>query len=271
MILTLLAFLTVGPASPTPTLAPRWGYDGHRIVCQIAWMESSEKTRAALTEMFKLDDEYDEFPESCLWADAIRRDPEYSRYSTAHYVNIPPGAQAVSVEADCANTYCVIEGIIDMRSILENEGFDKNQRLDALKFLSHFVGDIHQPLHAGYADDRGGNSAHVVVFGKEANLHATWDYRLIEHTGLDWKVYADTLDRSITEANRKAWSIQDPSVWARESFQIVENDVYDHPDNGILGEEYYRKNISTVERQLQKAGYRLARELDSIFASGEAN
>ncbi len=269
MIHTLLAILIVGPSNPTPISPPRWGYDGHRIVCQIAWMESSETTRAALTEMLTMDDGYDTFPESCLWADTIRRDPEYSRFSTAHYVNIAPGAEEVSTVSDCADTYCVIEGIIDMRAILENDGFGDDERLDAMKFLSHFVGDVHQPLHAGYGDDRGGNSARVTVFGKEVNLHATWDYRLIEHTGLDWAAYADTLGKSITQDDREAWSTTNPAVWAWESFQIVEQDVYDYPKNGQIGEAYYRTNIPTVERQLQKAGFRLALVLNTLFANGE--
>jgi nuclease S1 len=266
MLLILLA-LVGAPLKPetNPPQLPRWGYDGHRIVCRIAWLESDDQTRSAIRSLLALDDRYDDFTESCLWADAVRREGDYERFTTAHYMNVPRGADGVSAEADCSGTYCVVEGIVDMKAILDNDGFSDQERLDALKFLSHFVGDIHQPLHAGYGDDRGGNSTRVTVFGKTANLHSTWDYRLIEHRGQEWDAYADSLQAAITVESRRTWSGFDPERWAWESYQIVERSVYDYAEDNVIGEEYYRKNISTVEKQLQKAGYRLAMTLDEIF------
>jgi hypothetical protein len=203
--------------------------------------------------------------ESCLWADEVRgRESTYDRWTTAHYVNLPRGATEFDIERDCANTLCVVEGIMESRETLAATDQVNRERLDALRFLSHFIGDIHQPMHAGYADDRGGNDTDITLFGRKTNMHAAWDYGLIEHAGSEWMDFASRLYFDITMADRAEWTSDDPGSWSEESFEIVYASAYDIGD-GNLGEAYYERHIKLIEKRIQQAGVRLADWLDAIF------
>lgn len=251
--------------SDTPTL--RWGWDAHKMVCAIAWWDMKESTRQAVQMMLDTDAGYDRFMESCLWADDVRgRLPEYDRWTTAHYVNLPRGASEFVLERDCADTFCVVEGLLESRETLRDTSRPEKERLDALKFLSHFVGDIHQPMHAGYADDRGGNDTRVTLFGRDTNLHATWDYGLLEQSNMPWIDYASHLYFQISSDNRADWASDDPAVWSEESFDILLEGAYDIGD-GTIGEPYYEQNIDFVELRIQQASVRLADQLDEIFGN----
>lgn len=243
----------------------RWGRDGHKIVCEIAYREVSSQTRRAIDHLLDEDDDYDSFPESCLWADVIRREARYSKYPTAHYMNIPRGAAQVSAEEHCQTTYCVVEAIEDMSSVLASPRFNSREKLEALKFLTHFIGDLHQPLHAGYGDDRGGNDTAVTAWGESRNLHSVWDWVLIERTGVPWHSYAARLANEITPIDRRLWASGMPIDWAEESYQIVENAVYETGEDAVVGDKYFERNIATVEQQLKKAAVRTAMVLDRLL------
>jgi hypothetical protein len=243
----------------------RWGRDGHKIVCEIAYLEVSSTTRKAIDDILTEDDDYDSFPESCLWADVIRREAKYDKYPTAHYMNIPRGASVVSADLHCETTYCVIEAIEDMSGVLESTRFSSSERLEALKFLTHFIGDLHQPLHAGYGDDRGGNGTEVTIWGEKRNLHSVWDWTLIEKTGVSWQAYATRLEGEITPVDRQLWAQGSATDWANESYRIVEDAVYDVGDTATIGDEYYERNIATIEQQLKKSAIRMAMVLDWVL------
>ena len=277
----LLVFLFMSPLAKEPAVpfpasdvipnasvpVVRWGWDAHKMVCAIAWWDMKETTRQSIRELLAVDGRYDRFMESCLWADEVRgREPQYDRWTTAHYVNLPRGADSFVIERDCADTFCVVEGIQEARATLAASSDINRERLDALRFLSHFVGDIHQPMHAGYADDRGGNDTRVVLFGRNTNLHATWDYGLIEHTGTHWMDLASDLYFDISDADRSDWASTDPGSWSEESFEIVHDGAYDIGD-GTLGQAYYDRHIADIERRIQQAGVRLADWLDDILGS----
>lgn len=263
----LLALLFISPSltNPEPP-TPRWGWDAHKMVCAIAWWDMEDTTREAIQDLLAVDGRYERFMESCLWADEIRgRDEQYDRWTTSHYVNLPRGTTSFDMERDCAETLCIVEGIIESRATLEASSEVNRERLDALRFLSHFIGDIHQPMHAGYADDRGGNDTRITLFGRPTNLHAAWDYGLLEHAGRDWLDLASDLYFEISAADRAAWSSEDPGSWSEESFAIVLEGAYDIGD-GEVGQAYYDANIAHLERRIQMAGVRLADWLDEILA-----
>jgi len=160
IFLLLVALLITASAAsattPDEPERPRWGWDAHKMVCAIAWWDMEDATRQEISELLAVDGRYDRFLESCLWADDVRgRDAAYDRWTTAHYVNLPRGATEFDIERDCANTFCVVEGIIEARNVLAASKDINRERLDALRFLSHMIGDIHQPMHAGY--DGGGH------------------------------------------------------------------------------------------------------------------
>lgn len=251
-----------------PNASPeyRWGWDGHKMVCSIAWWEMKTETRKAISTFLDADVTYERFMESCLWADDVRgKDPQYDRWSTAHYVNLPRGATAFDLARDCGETFCVVEGIEESLQGLKDTSKSKTERLISLKFLSHFVGDVHQPMHAGYGDDRGGNDTKITLFGKPANMHGMWDYGLLDHTGKPWVDYASVLYFQITDENRRDWVNLNPVTWVEESFAIISLSAYDTAGSEV-GQAYYDAHIRTLETRIKQAGVRLAQLLDQVLA-----
>ena len=245
--------------------APPWSYDAHRLVCEIAWREMTPAARDSVTALLANDRTYERFSDACIWADQIRSEPAYARYVTAHYMNVASGRAGVDPATDCADAYCVIEAIRDLTDAAADRSLSRAERRDALRFLVHFVADVHQPMHVGRPDDRGGNDIPVRFFEEDTNLHTLWDAGLVERAMLDpWdgrRLYA-----SITPADRRAWADADPVAWANESYEIVERDVYRGvTSGGQLGDPYADANRYTVERRLVQAGHRLGVLLNRLF------
>ena len=269
--------------------ASRWSGDGHRIVCRIAWSRLSEDARIEARRLLALDPLYGDFPESCVWADEIRSLVEQgvegvarlAHYASAHYVNTPAGSPGID-PASCTRVRqgrpdapCVVDAIAEFVDSLTHSARDAH-RLEALKFIGHFTGDLHQPLHAGYGVDRGGNDTRVNVMGRpDRTLHYVWDALFLEYDGRAWHALADSLGAAVRPVDAMLWTASDPLRWANESCQIVEHDVYAplqvDPGAGpaYVGEDYFDRNTHTVMRQLQKAGVRLAALLEPLLV-GEA-
>lgn len=253
-----------GFATPVAPLAGRWSFEGHRLICEIAWRELTPVVQERIRVLLAADTAYDRFSDSCVWADDVRRDPRYRRYTTAHYVNLPRNAGGVDVTRDCGDTYCVIEAIRDMIAVLRDDGAPTPDRVEALKFLGHFVGDLHQPLHAGYGDDRGGNDTPVQLDGRDINLHWLWDGELLEQLGFR-ESDAARLHAEIRPIDRTLWGELTPERWAEESFQLVEREVYHGVEDGRLAAAYVERNRYTVKRQMLKAGVRLGALLNQLL------
>jgi len=156
-----------------------WGGQGHQALAELAWQRLTPKARAAVSQLLALE------PGQTLgsiasWADTIR-DPLTAPW---HYVNFPRGDCHYKAERDCPDGHCVVRAIEQQEAILAAPG-PEEERLRALKFVVHFVGDIHQPLHAGYRDDRGGNKFQLRAFMRGSNLHAVWDSGLLRQLDLD--------------------------------------------------------------------------------------
>jgi len=149
---------------------------------------------------------------------------------------------------------------------------DPQQRLVALKFLVHFVGDIHQPLHVGYKHDRGGNDVSVDFFGQRTNLHRVWDTMILRRdraTGKRLKAYAARVRASISAKDRDAWAaVTDPVAWANEARPYLASHVYRLPRDQRLGQDCQKAALPVVKVQLQRAGVRLATVLNEML--GEA-
>lgn len=172
---------------------------------------------------------------------------------------------------------CVLTAIRNDSSILSSRSERPRDKLIALKFLGHWVGDIHQPLHVSFEDDRGGNN--ITVSGQcSGKLHSTWDTCLVENAiGDDVSGAATDLINSITQAMRERWTDSDPRDWTNESFAIAEavktkycvahGDSCDSPssEHVTIDDSYIEANVPIVREQLQKAGVRLAHILDRAF------
>ena len=239
-----------------------WGVAGHRITADIA---RRHLTPAAARRVHELLGDVS-LVDSSTWADEVRRDPAYRWSAPLHYTNIQPGADRFDMQRDCAPRGCVVSAIHRYADLLSNRLVSDRVRSEALKFLVHFVGDIHQPLHVGRARDRGGNDIRVSFFHNHTNLHRVWDSGMIRRVHKNWRAAAAEIDRHITTAQTIDWTCTGPETWATESHGLAYAFAYAIPDNAELGQDYVDRCMPVVDRQLAKSGIRLAHMLNTIFA-----
>jgi hypothetical protein len=171
-------------------------------------------------------------------------------------------ARTYDKKRDCPDEGCVTEVIPYYEQILKDNSATKKERVEALKYLVHFVGDVHQPLHLGNEKDRGGNSIPLRFGGRQTNLHALWDSGLILYYKKTSLVqYARLLDGRIREKDAVQWAQSDVADWSSESRQLALDVAY-----AVANEEvpmgYMQKSIAVVESQLCRAGIRLAHLLN---------
>ena len=255
LLTCLLALLCVG-----------WGYEGHRIVGEIAWHYLTPEAKAAVAKL--LENEGDgTLSEAATWADRIKSDRKWDWAKPLHYANVAPGAETFDLKRDCPESGCVVSAIIKYRDVLADKKATDAKKLEALKFLAHLVGDIHQPLHVSRAKDRGGNDIRVEFNYNRTNLHRLWDSGLIRFNGVPWTAYTKSLRESIKPDELKAWRSTDPVTWANESYKLALSHAYAIPKDGQLGPEYFQRNLPVIERRLKMAGVRLAVLLNAVYAT----
>lgn len=238
-----------------------WGGDGHRIVGEIAYRHLTPSAKNGVDDFL----DGGSLAQACTWADRIRHDPAYRWARPLHYVNIDPDATAFDMNRDCAPRGCVVSAIQKYGDILSDSAALRTARIEALKFLAHFVGDIHQPLHVGRARDRGGNDIRVSFFHNMTNLHRLWDSGMIRRAHKNWRETAILLDHEITPLQIIDWTCTDVTIWANESHRLCYAYAYDIPKSGELAEDYFDRCMPVVDRQLAKAGIRLAHMLNKVF------
>lgn len=240
----------------SPVHAKAFGSEGHRIVATIAEQQLSERARSEIARLLTLE------PGATLvsissWADHTR-EPSTAGW---HYVNLPRDADChYDAARDCPDGQCVVGAIERQRKVLASTESDA-ERLRALKYLVHFVADVHQPLHAGYADDRGGNKYQVQAFGRGTNLHALWDTGLIEQSpGALSALLAES-----SAAGPVTADVSKPAQWAEESCRIVAADGF-YPSGHKIGADYLQRMVPTLKERLAVAGRRLATLLNKTLA-----
>ncbi len=201
--------------------------------------------------------------DASTWPDEIRRERKHT--APWHYANPAPGSDGFDLERDCPKEGCVVGAIIKYSHVLRDKKASRLERIEALKFLVHFVGDVHQPLHLGRARDRGGNDIKVTFFEDNTNLHSVWDSGMIRRTKKGWTEYATELSAKITPQQRAQYGTLDPVAWATESHKLAHSNAYPVPKDGRIGQGYLNKNIPVVNDRLSMAGVRLAALLNVIF------
>ena len=242
-----------------PALAFSWGKTGHRVVGQIAENHLSPKAAKAVRELLGPDS----LAEVSNWADEIRSDPSWKRADPWHYVNIPDGETYETMSKNPAGD--VIVALKKFESTLRNPAAPKEERIQALKFMVHMIGDLHQPLHAGKRDDLGGNRVSVHWFRsvEATNLHTVWDDLIIEQEKLSFTEWTRFLDHP-TAAEVKDWQATSYAGWMEESFKLRDR-CYDFKPELPLSYEYVYKSMPIVKQRLLQAGVRLAGTLNHIF------
>jgi hypothetical protein len=293
------AFLALLLAS-TAVDALAWGDEGHEIVATIAYARLTPAVKKKVDALLTADKDTltaKDFVSRATWADKYRdsdRNSTRVRYDATeqwHFTDIE--LQSPSLDAACFNhpplpsgtaasagpaKDCAVDKIVEFSAELGNPSISRVERILALKFLLHFVGDVHQPLHSADNHDRGGNDVGI-VFGKppaKGELHAYWDTRLVKRLGADARTVGAALNKQITAAKASEWAKGAPPDWAKEAFEQAKSVSYDFSgektvtdDHGGTSEQldaaYDKRALPVVREQLSKGGVRLAAVLNAAL------
>jgi hypothetical protein len=255
-IVAILAAYTFGGARSTAEPPARvWFAEGHHLVARIAEARLTPHTAAAVREILA----GETMADASVWADLIRG----SRRETAplHFVNIPLAAKAYDSLTQCPGGQCIISAIERDRRALADPSTPIVERTEALKFLIHFVGDLHQPLHVSDNGDRGGNAVEVSFFDRVTNLHKVWDGQLIDQAGLTEDQYLQRLQGKMASLDLSSFERGTVVDWAMEGHRLAVQHAYQLPPRSALTEPYEDANLPVVDLALIKAGVRLAKVL----------
>jgi hypothetical protein len=271
-----------------PAAAYSWGDEGHEVIGLIAdhYLEPAVRTKVNamlagdathLTSTTQIDSE-------ATWADKYRDSDRnttkvnYNRTRNWHFVDLelqapdlkaacfgqPPLPEEIPASVGPAND-CVVDKIDEFAAELKKSTTSETEKRFALQFILHFVGDVHQPLHASDDQDRGGNLKTVTAPGIASNnLHHDWDTEFVNLIGPNEAAIAQQLIANITGAQRSQWEMGTAADWAAESFAVAKGHTYgllpatDQPNHYQLSAAYVSDAATVTQQQLSKAGVRLA-------------
>lgn len=281
----IVACVTSLAAALTSIGARAWGPEGHAIIADIAEAHLTPAARAQVAQLLALEN-HDHLDQVSSWADEVRS----QRRETApwHYVDIPLDAGGYDHARDCPGGNCVVAKLVDFEKVLADRSAAPQDRLEALKWVVHFVGDIHQPLHAEDHGDKGGNDVHLAYFGKETNLHAVWDSGIIEHAldmhlGPNYSFDHESVRlaaRKLDMVSREEFDVRfksDPATWpldkvvigwANDAHEDARTIAYADLPRDLSGDwsaAYQEKVWPVVQFQLGMAGVRLAMVLNGAL------
>lgn len=259
-----------------PIRVEAWGQEGHEAVGTIA---EARLSAAAKTGVHSILASGDTLASVATWADTVRFTTHKESYNW-HFVDIPRSAAGFDDARDCFlpndtqhpgaatdHMNCVVDRITFFKQVLADTTKTPTERLEALKFIVHFVGDVHQPFHA-VGEARGGNDNKITEFGATqcgsslCNLHSAWDTGMIVHAGMDTNAYVQHLQQYITANHITANG--NPADWADESHAAGNAAWIDN--GGVLDDAYYNAQMQVVDKRLALAGVRLAALLEEVFA-----
>jgi hypothetical protein len=254
-----------------------WGREGHAVIAAVAQDNLTENSKRNIQSLLG----NKSLASIASWADSPERKEHPETYNW-HFVDIPMSTDSFKESRDCylpKDTHpgaeadhqnCVVDRIQYFQKVLSDKNASKEDRIEALKFLVHFVGDVHQPFHA-VGDERGANGIHITLFGtdncpfagkpEKCNLHAAWDDGMIQHTGMKQKAYVAHIEQMIKANKLKASG--DPQDWANESHKFGQGAWLEQ--GGAVDDAYYDKQIKVVDGRLALAGLRLAALLNNTF------
>ena len=235
-----------------------WGATGHRVVGELAAQRIKKRTAKKINELL----DGVSLAQISTYADDIKSDSHFSEYSPWHYANIKQDETYISsVKNEKGDIVFAIEKCIQ---VIQSSSSSRDDKQFHLKLLIHFVGDIHQPMHLGNLDDRGGNDIKIKWFGRNSNLHRLWDSDMIDNYGMSYSELAINLP-NYSEDNLNKIAKAPLMEWVNESQELAKKLYYTLPKNTNLGYRYLYDHFDTVRFQLLKGGVRLAALLDQIF------
>ncbi|MEP1034050.1 S1/P1 nuclease [Ekhidna sp.] len=235
-----------------------WGATGHRIVGLIAEYHLSNKAKKNIEKVLG----FETLAEVSNYMDFIKSDGTYRHMSPWHYATIPDGN--TYAEIGTPDEGDVIVTIQRLMNELGTKNFTDGDEAFALKCLVHLIGDIHQPLHVGSGEDKGGNDEKLDYFWQSSNLHRVWDSEMIDGQKYSYTEYANLINHP-TDNQLAAWSSLDVLEWAKESKEARKQCYVTMPEDKKLGYRYNYDNIDLLNQRLLQAGIRLANVLNKIY------
>ncbi len=263
------ASLVLGAA---PTAQAWWGL-GHSALCEAALNQVAPATRSQIESLIATDNsgQYQTFGSQCVWADDIK--PERRETSPWHYINAPPGTTDLS-DLERPEQGDILTALERFMPVLSDATASEADRLEALRFVGHFVGDLHQPMHVAYEEDWGGNKYRLDLNPgiktllhedrrDRTNMHAVWDGYLLIYA-------ADRADMGLLPLiESEAVDVDgDHITWANESLVILQTEPVRYATDeraNALSEEYLAANADTAVARLRVGAARLAKLLDASF------
>lgn len=241
-----------------PILSFGWGNIGHRVTAEIASKYLSAEAKAEINKLAP----FDTMARMSNYPDFIKSDADMrKKYNHHHYISVDKSGNVSKYIEKHPEKENIVTSILNFEKVLKNPKNSNKERLFALKFLIHLIGDIHQPLHVGHAQDRGGNKVKVTWFGTKTNLHAVWDEHLVEMQKLSYTEYAQEL---IKTHDIKKITLDTPVIWAQESRDYLEK-TYEFKEGKYWEYGYNYKHNKVLNERLVKAGLRMAGFLNNIF------
>ena len=243
--------------------ANAWWDTGHEMVCSEAYNLLSPAAKKAVDPLSEAEGS---FGRSCLWADWVKRERKDTR--DWHYINLSDDQQDVS-EARCPENGCLIQAFHDQVKILKNSQTSFLQKQEALWFIGHFVGDIHQPMHVGYPEDLGGNRHQLeLADGTKTNMHKVCDCQIIEY--VESKIGKKNFHLGVKNKIKIFLNLEhSPEIenWAQESRDIAMSDSvgYKGAVLKVTSNEYMETHGPIVQDRIALGAIRLSNTLNSIF------
>jgi hypothetical protein len=277
-ILTILAALSA--ILSTPALA--WGSLGHRTVGAIAMANVKPTTRAAIRDLLRHQRELDTpqcrmgtIEDAATWPDCIKGERWRFAYTNSWHYHDQPICGTFDLKAHCRDGNCATAQIERNARLLANRKLAPVLRLEALSFVVHFVGDVHQPLHVGENEDMGGNAIKA-DYGEAPgrNLHSIWDGVLAERAITSAR---PPLVRVYTAPEKAALATGTLEDWERESWQISRDFLYPlafggklpcdvkEPGKVVWSNAAIEQAIPVIDDRIERAGLRLAKMLDEAL------
>jgi hypothetical protein len=292
----IVAALALPILAIAPEFAFAWGDDGHKTVALIAQQCLTPTARNAVNAILAADSDNltpHDIASEATWADKYRdennRHDHYQETQNWHFTDIEIdspdltsacfGRQPLRAGTLASNgppQACAVDKIEQFAAELADHNTDAEERVMALKFILHFVGDLHQPLHSSDNHDFGGNKVKVTVEGfkhkSKDELHGFWDVQFVDGIAKPPKVLAQQLLREITPAQAASWAQGKPDDWAMEAFMLGKEDAYGAPPLSKdalqhINSAYVAKAEEDVKLQLKRAGIRLAFVLNQKVGS----
>lgn len=256
LVITLVFLLCQIDVTP----AFSWYDTGHRVVAILAEKRLSPEAHKQIQDILPAGTS---LADAAVWPDHEGR--SFNDLDPLHYVSIDEKAAAYNADRDCPNSDCMVEALKWFLAVLGDRGAPMRVRRIALRYVTHLVGDMHQPLHAGRARDRGGTLIEVSYRGKLTNLHYFWDSDLVDMEALGPEELAARLSAQLKDNEALKWQAGSPTDWTNESLRLARSHAYVLGGATELSDDYVKSARPIVRHRLLQAGTRLSWLLNGVL------